>query len=76
MKKKIISNADLKICQYLICANVNVNVEISANVSVRFEMLGHMQHKEAVLVILEIVEKNVTQKNCSRNCLITYGYMT
>ena len=73
MKKKIISNADLKICQYLICANVNVNVEISANVSVRFEMLGH---KEAVLVILEIVEKNVTQKNCSRNCLITYGYMT
>ena len=54
----------------------NVNVEISANVSVRFEMLGNMQRKEAVLVILEIVEKNVTQKNCSRNCLITYGYMT
>ena len=54
----------------------NVNVEISANVSVRFEMLGNMQRKEAALVILEIVEKNVTQKNCSRNCLITYGHMT
>ena len=54
----------------------NVNVEIFANVSVRFEMLGNMQRKEAVLVILEIVEKNVTQKNCSRNCLITYGHMT
>ena len=54
----------------------NVNVEISANVSVRFEMLGNMQRKEAVLVILEIVEKNVTQKNCSRNYLITYGHMT
>ena len=54
----------------------NVNVEISANVSVRFEMLGNMQRNEAVLVILEIVEKNVTQKNCSRNYLITYGHMT
>ena len=54
----------------------NVSVKISANVSVRFEMLGNMQRKEAVLVILEIVEKNVTQKNCSRNYLITYGHMT